>query len=68
MKNPEMLRFVPDHLKTKIMLKNAVKTLPFVIKCVPDPYKTKEICDKIIIENGGMLEFIRDSYRHQKNL
>ena len=25
MKNPEMLRFVPDHLKTKNMCKNAVK-------------------------------------------
>ena len=25
MKNPEMLKFVPDHLKTKIIGKNAVK-------------------------------------------
>ena len=32
MKNPEMLRFVPDHLKTKTTCKNAVEKLPFVIK------------------------------------
>ena len=29
-KNPEMLKFVPDHLKTKKMCKNAIKKLPFV--------------------------------------
>ena len=38
-----MLRFVPDHLKTKIMCKNAVKKLPFTIKYVTDRYKTKKI-------------------------
>ena len=27
MKNPEMLKFVPDHLKTKNMCKHAVKNL-----------------------------------------
>ena len=29
-KNLEMLKFVPDHLKTKKMCKNAIKKLPFV--------------------------------------
>ena len=46
-KNPEMLRYVSDHLKTKNMCKNAVKKFPFVIKYVPDQYKTNEICDII---------------------
>ena len=32
MRNPEMLKFVPDHFKTKIMCKNAVKKLPFINK------------------------------------
>ena len=36
MKNPEMLRFVPDHLKIKKMCKHAVKKLPFVLRYVPD--------------------------------
>ena len=31
-KNPQMLRSVPDHLKTKKMCKNAIKKLPFIIK------------------------------------
>ena len=30
-----MLRFVPDHLKTKKMCKHVVKKLPFVIEYVP---------------------------------
>ena len=37
---PEMLRFVPDHLKTKKMCKHAVKKLPFIIRYVAGRYKT----------------------------
>ena len=40
MKNPEMLKSVPDHHKTKKMCKHAVKNLPFLIRYVPDQYKT----------------------------
>ena len=35
-KNPDMLKFVPDHLKTKKMCKHAVRKLPFVTIYVPD--------------------------------
>ena len=35
-KNPKMLRFVAYYLKTKIICKNAVKKLPFVMRYVPD--------------------------------
>ena len=35
-KNPEMLKLVPDHLKTK----HALKKLPYLSKYVPDKYKT----------------------------
>ena len=38
MKNPEMLKFVPDHLKTKNMCKHAVKKLPNLLIYVPDQY------------------------------
>ena len=36
MKNPEMIKFVPDHLKIKHMCNYAVKKLPSVIRYVPD--------------------------------
>ena len=49
---------------TKNMCKNAVKKFPFVIKYVPDQYKTNEICDKVIIENGRMLRFTPDCYKY----
>ena len=42
MKNPEILKFVPGHLKTKKMCKHAVKNLPFLIRYVPDKYKTQQ--------------------------
>ena len=53
-----MLRFRPDHHKTKKMCKNAVKKLLFIIMCVPAQYQTQEISDKVILENGGLLRLI----------
>ena len=35
-KNSEMLRLVPDYLKTKIMWENTIKKLSFLIRYVPD--------------------------------
>ena len=32
MKNPEMLTFVSDHLKTKKLWKHPVRKLPYVLK------------------------------------
>ena len=35
MRNSEMLKFLPDLLKTKL-----VKKLPYLLRYVPDQYKT----------------------------
>ena len=35
-KSLEMLKFVPDHLKTTKMCKHAVKKLPYLSRYVPD--------------------------------
>ena len=55
MRNPEMLKFVPDHLKTKKMCKHAVKKLPYLLRYAHDKYKTRQMCGKAILENGGTL-------------
>ena len=49
-KDPEMLRFVHDHLKTKMMCK----------------YKTRQMCEDVILENGGTLKFVPDCYKNRK--
>ena len=56
-----MLRFVPDHLKTKMMCKNAVKKLLFVISYVTNQYTTQEICENEgnILESRGKLMLIK---------
>ena len=36
MKNPDMLKFIPDHLKTKQMCNYAVEKLPYLLRYVPD--------------------------------
>ena len=43
MKTPEMLKFVPDHLKTKVMCKHAVKKLLYLLRYVHDQYKTHQM-------------------------
>ena len=47
MKNPEAVKFVPYHLKTKKICKHAVKKLPYLLRYVPDRYKTQQMCDKL---------------------
>ena len=42
----------------KKMCKYAVKKLPFLIRYVPDQYKTQQMCDKAILENGGTLKSV----------
>ena len=56
--SPEVLRFVSHHLKTKKTFKNPFKMLLFVVRYVTDWYKTQEMYDKIILENGGTLMMI----------
>ena len=64
-KNPEMLKFVPDHLRTKVMCKNAVNRLAFVVMYVPDGHKTEEMCNEGILRNHEMLRFIPYCYENQ---
>ena len=61
-----MLRFVPDHLKTKNIWKKVAQNLPFIIRNVPNKYKAPEICDIVIRENGGSSMFIPDFYKNKK--
>ena len=56
MENPEMLKFVPDNLKTKNMYKHAVEILPYLLRYIRDQQKAQQKCDKAILENGGTLE------------
>ena len=65
-KNLEIIKFVPDHLKTKKMCKHAVKKLPYLLRYVPDQCKTQQICDKAILENAGTLEYVPDCYKNKK--
>ena len=66
MKNSEILKFFPDHLKTKIMCKHAAKNLPYLLRYVSDQYKTHQMRNKAIPENGGTLKSFPDCYRNQE--
>ena len=46
-KNLELLKFVPDYLKTRKMCTSAVKKLMFVLMYVPDQYETKKSVIKL---------------------
>ena len=63
MKNPEVLKLVLDHVKTKKMCKDAVKKLPYRIRL---KNKTQEIFDKAIQENGRTLNSVPDCCKNQE--
>ena len=52
MNNLEIVKFVPDHLKTKKICEHAVKKIPFVIQHVLDRYKSQQMCSKAILESN----------------
>ena len=52
-KNPEILKLVPDHLETKQVCKYPVKKLPYLLRYVYDWCKTHQMCNKAILKNGG---------------
>ena len=60
--NPEMLKFVPDHLKTKRMCKHAVKKLPYLIRCVMFLIDIR--LTKCVIKNQEMCNKAVDNYPH----
>ena len=65
-KNSEILKFFPDHLKIKTMCTHAVEELPYLLRYVPDGFKTQQRCEKTILENGGALMSIPDHYKNQE--
>ena len=38
------------------MCKHDIKKLLYLLRYVSDKYKTQQMCDKSIIENGGMVK------------
>ena len=65
-KNQEILKFVPDHLKNKKMCKYAVKKLPYLLLYVPDRYNTQHMCDKASLENVGTLRSVPCCYKNEE--
>ena len=45
--------------------KSAIK-MPFVTMVVPGLYKTREMCDKVILEKGAILKFTLDCYENHE--
>ena len=48
------------------MCRHAVKKRPSVIRLVPDRYKTRQMCDKAIFENGATLKIVPDATKIKK--
>ena len=68
MRNPEMSKLIPDHLKTKKMCKYAFKKLCYLLRYVPDQCKIQHMCDKAILEIGGTLKSVPGCYKNQENV
>ena len=66
MKNPEIIKFVPDHLITKNLCKHAVKKLPYLLRYVPDQYKTQQMYEKAVNDCLAALKFVPDWFLQVK--
>ena len=68
MKNTEIVKFVLDHLvkknHLKKMCKHTVKKLPYLLRYVPDQYKTRQMSDKAILEKSRTLTSVIDCYKN----
>ena len=47
------------------MCKHVAKKLPYPLRFVPDQYKTQQMCDRTILENGVILKSVPDCYKNQ---
>ena len=61
-----MLKFFPDHYKTKKISKHAVKKLPYILRYVPDEHKSFNMDDKVILERNGLLLSFPDCYKNKE--
>ena len=80
MRNPEMLKFVPDCSKTKIkkcviklsifiplsLYGKAVNVYSFGFDFVPDWYKTQKKCGRVVYENPFLVVYCPNKYISQK--
>ena len=62
----QMLKLIPDHHKTKKLCKHPTKKLRYLLRYARHQYKTQNICDKAILENGGTLKPVPDCYKNQE--
>ena len=50
-------------LKLRNMRKNALRKLPFLMRNIPDQYKTEQMCHKAVVENSGTVIFVLGNYK-----
>ena len=47
-------------------MKHAVKKLHYLLRYLPDQYKTQQTCGKAFLENGGIVKSLTDWYKNQE--
>ena len=47
------------------MYEHTVKILSYLLRYIPDQYKTQKMCDKAILENGGTLKSVPNCLKSQ---
>ena len=46
------------------MCKHTIQKLPYLLRYVPDRFRTQQVCNKAILENGGTLQSVPDCYKN----
>ena len=69
MKNPKILKFIPVILKLKRCVSMQLKIFPYLLRYVPDQYKTQQMCDKVNLEKQWNIKVCyknQDCYKYQE--
>ena len=48
------------------MCRHAVKKLPYLLRFLPDRYKTQQMFDKVVLENDETLKSVPDCNKNQE--
>ena len=44
----------------------SIQLIPYLLRYVPDKYRSQQMCDKAIMENGGALKSVSDCCKNQE--
>ena len=63
-----MLRYVPDHLKTKTRCDRVIEKNPYMLRYAPDYFKTRKMCEGVFEKYPWTLKYVPNWFVTQQQI